>query len=58
MPNTVAPPKSIELHWLMPAVGLVPGLSLENVVYDSAGSRKFHFELLYSICKIYNYHPT
>lgn len=35
MSDTVSPPKSIQLHWLMAAVGLVPGLSLENVVWDS-----------------------
>lgn len=28
--NTVAPPKSIQLYWLMPTVRLVPGLSLEE----------------------------
>lgn len=67
MSNTVAPPKSIELHWIV-TVGLVPGLSLENVVCDSvsgtalleAENFTFNFCIQYArykvitLCKLLN----
>lgn len=56
MSNTVAPLKSMQLHWLMPTVDLGPGLSLENVVRDSvSGTALLEAEsstLLFFLCSM------
>lgn len=63
MSNTVAPLKSMQLHWLMPTVDLGPGLSLENVVRDAvSGIALLEAEsptllFFYAVCKIYSYYP-